>query len=448
MSYISAISEAIDNSPSPFHVVRTATQLLVDAGYTHINYTDSMPTVPGKYVITRAGALIAVDTTHLVEGCPLRIVGAHTDSPNLRIKQYPHTYSSGVTKLLCEPYGGVILHTWLDRDLAIAGRIIGTPHSQSDKTGNITSEIKDAYDDTCIDGLTTTLVHTPAVVNIPSLAIHLSPERGNVNLDRQNHLNPLWSIGDTTPNLLQYLISLYPELAQQRILGFDLMLTDTVPTKRLGAEQEFITGPRFDNQISCFSAVYALIEQSLHAGKTQPRTVPMIALFDHEEVGSMSERGADSNMFMSLLERIYAAHGVNRADMLTVLTSSIMFSADNAHATHPNHPDRHEPSHHIAMGGGPVIKTNYNLRYATDGLSMAYFVKACREAGVPFQKYLHRADLACGSTIGPLSAAQTGIHTIDIGAPQLGMHSVRETMAAQDIDYFQQALSACLRLEV
>jgi len=199
---------------------------------------------------------------------------------------------------------------------------------------------------------------------------------------------------------------------------------------------------RLDNLLSCHAAVSALAD-----GRHDGSTVPMIALFDHEEVGSTSDHGAQSDLLPTVLERIVLARGGDRQDFLRTLTASMAASGDMAHATHPNYPDRHEPAHPILVNGGPVLKVHPNLRYATDGRTAAAFELACRQAGVGLQRYEHRADLPCGSTIGPLTAARTGIPTVDVGAPQLAMHSARELMGARDVAAYAAALRAFLAPE-
>ncbi|RYJ06138.1 MAG: M18 family aminopeptidase, partial [Actinomycetales bacterium] len=223
------------------------------------------------------------------------------------------------------------------------------------------------------------------------------------------------------------------------VLGFDLMTADVVPSARVGADGWLVAAPRLDNQATCFAGLQALLAAAPVEGQ---RTV--LVLFDHEEVGSTSERGADSDLLLTVLERIVLAAGGGRDELHRAIAGSILASGDMAHATHPNHAERHEPLHHITLGGGPVLKVNPNLRYATDARGAATFALACEQAGVPLQRYVHRADLPCGSTIGPISAARTGISTVDFGAPQLAMHSVRETMAAADVDHYVAALTAFL----
>jgi len=222
------------------------------------------------------------------------------------------------------------------------------------------------------------------------------------------------------------------------VLGFELMTHDLTPSRVWGGDGEFLSAPRLDNQASCYAGLAALL------GTEPAGQLPVLVLFDHEEVGSTSDHGAGSDLLITTLERIVATEGGDRADFLRRLTGSMIASADMAHATHPNYPDRHEPGHPIAVNAGPVLKVQPNLRYATDGRTAAAFELACRQAGVPLQRYEHRADLPCGSTIGPMAAARTGIPTVDVGAPQLAMHSARELMGAHDVAAYAAALAAFL----
>lgn len=400
----------VDASPTPFHVVENVVRALTDAGFTELLETDPWPSEPGDYVVRRAGSVVAWRTApgHAAS-TGFRVVGGHTDSPNLRVKQHHDARRAEVPVLALEPYGGPILSSWLDRDLTIAGRLVtrsGTEH----------------------------LVHTDRpVVRVPHLAIHL--DRDQSALDRQRHVDGVWTL--STEEFLPWLAATV-ELADDEIVGFDLMTADAQPSALVGARGELVAAPRLDNQATCFAGLRALLSaEPTSAGQ-------MLALFDHEEVGSTSERGAQSDLLGTVLERIVLAAGGGREDYHRMIAASVCASGDMAHATHPNHVDRHEPLHRIELGGGPVLKVNQNLRYATDGRGAAVFARACEAAGVPLQRYVHRADLPCGSTIGPLSAARTGMLTVDVGAPQLAMHSVRETMAAADVDLYVRALGAFL----
>ena len=402
----------IDRSPSPFHVCETVSSELADAGYVRLAEPDAWPTEPGRYFVVRGGSLVAwssESSTSPADG--FRVVGGHTDSPNLRLKQHHDLSPEGLGVVALEPYGGPLLQTWLDRDLGVAGRLA----------------LRDGRE---------VLVHVDEpVLRVPNLAIHLS-DRKTVDLDPQRHLNGLWS---TSRGTFLDLVAERAGVAAADVLGFELMTHDTQASAVSGGGDGLVSAPRLDNQVTCFAGTRALL-----AAEPVPGVRPVLALFDHEEVGSTSERGAQSDLLPTVLERIVLAAGGSRDDYHRAIAASVCASGDMAHATHPNHAERHEPLHRIAIGGGPVLKLHPNLRYATDAAGTAHFLRACEQAGVPMQRYEHRADLPCGSTIGPLSAARTGMLTVDVGAPQLAMHSARETMGAADVDPYARALSAFL----
>jgi len=258
-----------------------------------------------------------------------------------------------------------------------------------------------------------------------------------VSLDPQRHVNAVWGVGDVPGSFLGY-IAESAGVSLDDMLGYDLMTHDLNPSRLAGADKELVSAPRLDNQATCYAGLEAFLaaEPGDH--------LPVLALFDHEEVGSQSDHGAQSDLLPTVLERITLAVGGGREEYLRRLSTSMVASGDMAHATHPNYPERHEPGHLIEVNGGPVLKVQPNLRYATDGRTAAAFALACRQAGVPLQRYEHRADLPCGSTIGPMTAAGTGIPTVDVGAPQLAMHSARELMGAADVAAYSAALQAFL----
>jgi aspartyl aminopeptidase len=401
----------IDSSPTPFHAVATVVEDLEAAGFTRLDERSAWPSDGGmdggSFYVVRGGSLIAWRSA----GDPtagFRVVGAHTDSPNLRLKQH-HDIDAGLGVVALEPYGGAILRSWFDRDLGVAGRLA----------------LRDGSDHLV-------RIDEP-VLRIPHLAIHLDREAKDKDLDPQRHLNAIWSI---EPGELLPWITRGSDVDASDVLGFELMAFDLQPSELTGAGREFVSAPRLDNQATCFSGLEAFIRSA--AGPYQP----VLALFDHEEVGSTSERGAQSDFLATTLERIVAAAGGGREDYHRSAAASWCASGDMAHATHPNYREKHEPLHPIFLGGGPVLKVNQNLRYASEARGMAIFARACEHAEVPLQRYVHRADLPCGSTIGPLSAARTGIPTVDVGAPQLAMHSCREFMAAADVDLYSRALAS------
>lgn len=415
------LCEFIDASPSPFHVCATVADRLTRAGFTELSETDRWDREAGRFFTVRAGSLVAWNSEGS-QARPFRIVGAHTDSPNLRVKQHPDRVVAGWQVVALEPYGGAWLNSWLDRDLGLSGRLSvrdrGTPGGVADRLVRIDEPI----------------------LRVPQLAIHLAEDRGSLSLDPQRHLNAVWGTGDRPRSLLGF-VAERAGLDPDDLLSADLMTHDLTPSRLTGAGEEFVSAARLDNQGTCYAGLEAFLaaEPGDH--------IPVLALFDHEEVGSTSDHGAQSDLLITTLERIVLTAGGGREDFLRRLTGSMVASGDMAHATHPNYPERHEPGHPIAINGGPVLKVQPNLRYATDSRTAAAFELACRRAGVPLQRYEHRADLPCGSTIGPMTAARTGIPTVDVGAPQLAMHSARELMGSADVVAYAAALRAFLTPE-
>jgi aspartyl aminopeptidase len=276
------------------------------------------------------------------------------------------------------------------------------------------------------------------VLRVPQLAIHLSEDRKGVELNPQQHLNAVWGAGSEASSL-RAAVGDALDVDADAILGWELMTHDLTPSRRVGHAGDLLSAPRLDNQGTCYAGTQALLGAVDSVGH-----VPVLVLFDHEEVGSMSERGAHSDLLGRVLERVTLALGGDRAAHLRALAASVCASGDMAHATHPNYVDRHEPSHHIKVNGGPVLKVHQDLRYATDAVGTAAFALACEQAGVPLQRYMHRADRPCGSTVGPITAGRTGLTTVDVGAPQLAMHSARELMGAADPAMYAAALTAFL----
>lgn len=416
----SGLCEFIDASPSPFHVCATVAERLRAAGYTELAETDRWDeAAAGRFFTIRSGSVVAWTASGRQQ--PFRIVGAHTDSPNLRVKQHPDRTETMWRLVRLQPYGGAWLNSWLDRDLGLSGRI--------------TLRTKD-------NELEHRLVRfDEPLLRVPQLAIHLAEDRNSVSLNPQRHLDAVFGAeGPARP--FHYYVADWAGVAPADLLSADLMTHDLTPSRVIGVDKDLISAPRLDNQASCYAGLEALLAAE------SDECLPVLALFDHEEVGSVSDHGAQSDLLRTTLERIALAAGGDREDFLRLTTASMLASADMAHATHPNYPERHEPGHLIAVNGGPVLKVQPNLRYATDGRTAAAFELACRQAGVPLQRYEHRADLPCGSTIGPMTAARTGIPTVDVGAPQLAMHSARELMGAADIGAYAAALAAFLAPEV
>ena len=373
----------LDASPSPFHAVESAAILLEDAGFTRVAETEATPTAPGRYLTLRGGSLIAWSTeADLAASAPFRVVGAHTDSPNLRIKPRPDVVRAGWQQLAVEVYGGPLLNTWLDRDLGLSGRVA----------------VRSA------EGVQARLllVDEP-LLRVSQLAPHLdrTVNSEGLKLNPQQHLVPHWGMGEEPSDFLGFLAERL-QVAREDVLGWDVMTHDLTPARRIGRDGDLLASARLDNLATSFAATVALATSVADGLGAASGCVPVVALFDHEEVGSTTERGAQSTFLPATLERIVLARGGSREDYLRALAGSVIASGDMAHATNPNYAERHEPGHHVRMNGGPVLKINAQARYATDGLGAAQFRLACEQAGVPVQSFVTRTDLPCGSTVGPM----------------------------------------------
>jgi aspartyl aminopeptidase len=399
----------VDASPTPFHAVAEMTRRLAEEGFTPLEEADRWQLQAGgkHWVVRDGGSLIAfrVGSAPLADA-GLRMVGTHTDSPTFKVRPLSDVTRAGYRLVGVEPYGGMLAHTWLDRELTVAGRIARADGS-------------------------TELVRLPGgSLRLPSLAIHLDRSvRDGLVLDPQRHLVPV--IGLETEE------SLLVQLGTPDATGFDLVLSDTQPAGTTGSD--WIAAPRLDNLGSCHSALHALL-----AAESAAHTALLVAN-DHEEVGSGSAEGARGSFLADVLARLVAATGDTDPQALhQAIARSRLVSADMAHAVHPNYSDRHEPAHTPTLGGGPVIKHNANQSYATDAATAAWFAARASDAGVPVQHFVTRADLPCGSTIGPLTATRLGIATVDVGSPMLAMHSCRELASAADVPLMTAALTACL----
>ena len=432
-------------SPTPYHAVQRAVLLLTDAGFSPVRLDQPLPTVPGPYFVVSGGSMMAWVQQDTHRG--FTVVGAHTDSPNLRVRTKPDVAAAGFEQVGMEIYGGVLLNSWLDRGLGLAGRV--SVATDGDGAGSSMEEHL-VLDD------------RPLMI-VPQLAIHLDRKivTDGLKLDPQKHLLPLWALspemaGDETggsgaaesgepgSNGLRGHIAGLLGVDVDRILSWDLMAFDTQAPEIIGRDGDLFSSGRIDNLLSTFCGVRALTRlvapRSGRSDADGAARTPVLALYDHEEVGSESATGAAGNFLASLLERIASAQGASRAEYLASLHRSIVVSADGAHATHPNYIERHEPSHRIGLNKGVVIKRNANQRYATDATSEAFVVEVCRAVDVPLQYYIHRNDIPCGSTIGPITAARLAVPTVDIGAPQLAMHSARETAGVADIGHLEATL--------
>jgi aspartyl aminopeptidase len=371
--------------------------------------------------VTRAGGwVVAVRVGSAAPSeAGLRLVGAHTDSPALKVRPSPDVEGHGYRRVGVEPYGGVLLHTWFDRDLTLAGRVI----------------VRD--DD---GGLDERLVRLPgAPLRIPNLAIHLYRELRSegLKLDPQRHAIPVWGL-DAEPGLRDALGG-FLGVEADRIVGHDLLTADTQPPALGGDGDAFVFAPRLDNLASCHAGLAAL------CGAADTPQTHVLVCNDHEEVGSRTAEGAAGPFLETTLRRLAAACGDDDPQAFAMACArSILVSADMAHAVHPNYADRHEPEHRPRLAGGPVLKVNANQAYASDAATGGWFAARSADAGVALQHFVTRADLPCGSTIGPFTAARLGIATVDVGAPILSMHSCREQGAAADVEPMIAALRAHL----
>ena len=406
----------LGDSPTPFHAVTNATARLAAAGFRPIAETDDWSSLtPGGYSFVHGGSSVlafVIPEGKRVAG--FRIVGAHTDSPNLRLKPIPEYKKEGYAQLGVEVYGGVLLNSWLDRDLSLAGRVF-----VSDNAGGARVESR--------------LVRfTRPMLRVAQLAIHLDRDVNDkgVVLNKQDHLAPIFGLDGDGAKDLRAMLAEELGIAGDRIVGSDLMLYDVVAPTLGGRSAEMIFSARLDNLAMSHAAIRAIVDATPAAAAGD--VVPVAALFDHEEIGSETAYGAQSAFLPRALERIVLGRGGSREDYHRSLAGSLCVSADMAHAVHPNYESRHESRHKPLLNGGPVIKINSQQRYATSGATAALFRDLCARVEVPVQHYAHRTDLPCGSTIGPIASTLLGIRTVDVGNPMLSMHSIRELGGAKD----------------
>ncbi len=401
----------IDASPSPYHAVATMVERLEAAGYTRLDEADRWELAPGDrvFVVRDGGSIVAlrVGAVPPSQG-GFRLVGAHTDSPALKVRPQPDDQRSGYRMVGCEVYGGPLLHTWFDRDLTLAGRVA----LRTD------------------EGVSLERVHlSGAPLRIPSLAIHLHREIRDEGFkpNPQQHVVPTWSQIDGTDRGLSDLLADALDADPDAIAGFDLVTADTQPAARGGGDGEWLLAPRIDNLASCHAGLVALLR-----AEASPATAVLVAN-DHEEVGSGTAEGARGSFLADVLERVAAATDAEPQASRRALARSLLISADTAHAVHPNYADKHEGRHRPRLGGGPVIKHNANQAYASDAGGTAWFASCATEAGAMVQHFVTRGDLPCGSTIGPLTATRLGLQTVDVGHPMLSMHSIREQAHSADL---------------
>jgi len=425
---VSRLLEYLDDSPSPFHAAKEAARQLEEAGFAPIDEAAAPASLaPGaRAYVLRGGSVVAFRVgSEPVAEAGFRIVTAHTDSPSLRVKPQPLVRDQGYVRLGVEPYGGLIVATWTDRDLGMAGRVV------------IRTE----------EGLDQGLVDfRQPLCRIPNLAIHLNRKvnEEGLKLNEQTHLPAVFALAgdDEKDDPFRRLLAEEVDCDPDALLAWDLCLYDLAPATLAGAHQEFISSSRLDNLASCHAGLEALVGQKADA---LPTSTAVLALFDHEEIGSRTSRGAQSSLLEAVLRRVVeqgenrAAGGLDRA-----LANSWMISVDMAHAVHPAHKDKHDPEHMPHLNKGPVIKQNVNARYTTESESAALFLWLCEQVEAPCQWFVNRSDLACGSTVGPMVAANLGLRSVDVGNPMLAMHSVREMAGSEDHPHMARVLGAFL----
>ena len=413
----------IRQSPTAYHAIETAARCL--EGFTHLEEHEPWHLkAGGRYYVTRNQSSIIAFVMPEDTFSHFQIVASHSDSPMFRIKEHPEMGDKGhYVRLDVEGYGGMIMSSWMDRPLSVAGRlVVKTPQG-------VESRLVDAGRD---------------LVLIPNVAIHMNREV-NDGFKFQAHVDtmPLWGTGGTEGTFLDVMAEA-AGVKQEDILGHDLYVYNRMPGTVWGGKNEFFSAPRIDNLECAYSSLQALL-QSKPEDQDQ---VNVCAIFDNEEVGSESRQGAASTFLSDVLNRILLARGMTGEDAMRAVTSSVMVSADNAHATHPNHPEYADPYNQVFMNEGIVIKFSARQKYTTDGLSEAVFTEVCRQAGVPVQHFANRSDMPGGSTLGRISGSQVSILSVDIGLAQLAMHSSYETAGVQDLDSMVRGLTAFYQTRV
>lgn len=412
-----SLMEFLDKSPVNFLAVRTVKETLDAKGFVELDPRDKWDLKRGgKYYITKnSSAIFAFVVAEGDASSGFRIISAHSDSPGFRIKPHAEMLTEGgVVKLNVEVYGGPILYTWFDRPLSIAGRVI---LRSEDPLNPVTEIVK--FD--------------RPLLTIPHLAIHFNRAVNEGNkLSKQKDMLPVVAIvkdAAEKDNMLMRLVADALGRKVEDILDFDLSLYDTTPACLVGVNDEFITSGRLDDLSMVHAALTALTETS------STKQTRVMAIFDNEETGSGTKQGAASPVLAQLLRRVVDCMGGNEEDYLRGISASFMVSADNAHAFHPNYPEKYDPTNHPVLGGGPVIKINANCKYMTDADSAAVFRSVCEKAGVPCQYFVNHSDVAGGSTLGNILTSQIDLRGVDMGEAIWGMHSVRETASPLDHAY-------------
>ncbi|WP_339934826.1 M18 family aminopeptidase [Vreelandella glaciei] len=424
---LTRLCDFLRQSPTPWHAAGNMAARLEQAGFQRLEERANWQLTPGKryYVIRNDSAIVAFQLPES-ELTALRMIGAHTDSPGLHLKPNATQCSAGWLQLGVQVYGGVLLAPWFDRDLGLAGRV-HVRHAD----GHLESVLLNV---------------DRAIAMVPSLAIHLDRDVNSGRpLNPQTQMAPVLMQSETATlaELLAQWLEEQHGLRAVEVVDFELGFYDVQPPSLVGVKQELVASARLDNLLSCFIGLEALLDCDGSQGA-------LLVANDHEEVGSASACGAQGPFLTDVLKRINGqleGKGSEKGSdesLIQLIQSSLMISCDNAHALHPNFLDKHDERHGPAINGGPVIKVNASQRYATNSVTGALFRDVCREADVPVQSFVTRADMGCGSTIGPITATELGVPTIDVGIPQWAMHSIRETAGTKDVEYLTRALTQFL----
>lgn len=431
--FVNGLLDFIKSAPTPFHAVEVMAQILERHGFKKLEESDQWTmdnTVQEQlyYVTRNDSSIIAFQLNQSLVDNGMRMVGAHTDSPCLKVKPNPEIINNSYLQLGVEVYGGALLNPWFDRDLSLAGRV-----SYLNEDGAIDHQLIDLE---------------KAVAVIPSLAIHLDKEANEKRtVNKQQHLPPILmklpeSEADTKADFKAMLLKIVnakislSDLKQakaEKVLSYELSFYDTQSPAVIGLHDDFIASARLDNLLSCYTGLMALIASD---GKQNT----LLVCSDHEEVGSMSAAGAQGPFLKSVLQRLSGSD----QDNARMIANSVMISADNAHGVHPNYADKHDDNHGPILNNGPVIKVNANQRYASNSQTGALFEHLCELADVPVQSFVVRSDMACGSTIGPITASEVGVKTVDVGVPTFAMHSIRELAGRWDAFYLYRVLKQFL----
>ena len=420
MDAIKGLMEFIDRAPTAFHATAEVAAMLEAAGYARLNEREPWRLAPGArcYVTRNRSSLVALRIPE-AGFAPFQIVASHGDSPSFKLKPNARRSAQGLELLNVEKYGGMLMSTWLDRPLSVAGRLVVSGEK----------------------GLETRLVNVDReLALIPNLPIHFNRSANDgVALNAQADMLPVVGLEGAD---VMAAVAESASVGAEAIAGCDLFLYNRDPARRFGVNSEFIAAPRLDDLACAYASAAAFL-----AAKPSGH-IDVLCLFDNEEVGSGSKQGAGSTLLIDVLRRASLALGAGPQALEAALAGSFMVSADNAHAAHPNHPEKYDEQNRVRMNGGVVVKSNANQKYTSDGLSLAVFERLCAVAGVPTQRFANRSDIAGGSTLGNIVSASASMNAVDIGLAQLAMHSACETMGAEDVNHMVRALTAFHEAEI